>query len=169
MAVPARLDAEKSSSATVVGLDYLEPEHRDGALHAIRLYGMGYQRREIAKVIADELYGQKEWPREKRISRAGQRLRSWETKQWFRDAVYEAAVVELDMSTPQILRGVAAKAKRGRVDAAKLALSLVGRYNDKETAQPAAVTINLVGVPRPAVQSLKDSDEVELAEIVDED
>jgi len=100
---------------------------------------------------------------------ARERLRSWESRQWFRDAVYETAVVELDMQTPQILRGVAAKAKRGRVDAAKLALSLVGRYNDKETAQPAAVTINLVGVPRPNVQSLKDSDEVELAEIVDED
>lgn len=169
MAVPARLEHEKESSTSQASLGTLKPEHHEACRHAIRLYGMGYPRREIAKMIAASLYGHRDWPRDRQIRVARERLRSWESRQWFRDAVYETAVVELDMQTPQILRGVAAKAKRGRVDAAKLALSLVGRYNDKETAQPAAVTINLVGVPRPNVQSLKDSDEVELAEIVDED
>ena len=169
MAVPAIPDGQNSSPERRAGLEYLKPEVAAACRNAIRLYSVGYPRREIAKAVAEELYGRTGWPRERKVRAARMRLRDWEGRQWFRDLVYEAAVVELDMSTPQILRGVAAKAKRGRVDAAKLALSLVGRYNDKETAQPAAVTINLVGVPRPNVQSLKDSDEVELAEIVDEE
>jgi hypothetical protein len=83
--------------------------------------------------------------------------------------VYENAVVELDMSTPQILAGVKAKAKRGRVDAAKLALAITGRYQEKSSEIPSAVTINLVGIPRPAsVVEANESDSIGLAEIVDE-
>jgi hypothetical protein len=96
------------------------------------------------------------------------RLRQWESKQWFRDLVWDAAVVELDMSTPQILRGVAAKAKRGRVDAAKLALGITGRYTDKQDQTPAAVTINLVGVPRP-VGRAELTTQSEAIELVDEE
>jgi glucose/arabinose dehydrogenase len=63
--------------------------------------------------------------------------------------VYASAVVKLDMSTPAILKGVAAKAKRGRVDAARLALELTGRHNPKGDQQPAQVAVIIGGVPRP--------------------
>jgi len=169
MAVPANLEPEKVSPERRVGIDRLEPPVQAACRNAIRLYSVGYPRREVAKAVAEELYGHTTWTREKKVRRARIRMRQWESNQWFRDMVYEAAVVELDMTTPAILRGVAAKAKRGRVDAAKLALSLVGRYSDKETAQPAAVTINLVGVPRPNVRSLTESSEVGLGEVIDEE
>jgi hypothetical protein len=76
-------------------------------------------------------------------------LRRWEHQQDFRDMVYTSAVVKLDMATPGILKGVANKAKRGRVDAARLALELTGRHNPKGDQQPAQVAVIIGGVPRP--------------------
>jgi hypothetical protein len=83
--------------------------------------------------------------------------------------VWQHAVVELDMSTPAILRGVAAKAKRGRVDAAKLALSITGRHQEKSSDIPTAVTINLNGVPRPQMQAVPAEENSHMAEIVSEE
>lgn len=165
MAVPARREPEKSA----VGVDLIKPEWRALCRRAAKLYGLGYGRGEISKAVAEEMYADKEWLRSDKISKARTTLRRWEEKQWFRDLVWDSAVIELDMSSGQILRGIKNKAKRGRVDAAKLALAITGRHNEKEQAVPAAVTINLNSVARPARQSEIESEAVELAEVVDED
>jgi hypothetical protein len=163
MAGSAQLDTTQRKT----GIDLVKPEHRELCLHAARLYGLGHSRKEIAAVIMDKLYKDKEWDREAKMKSARFKLRSWEAKSWFRDLVWDNAVVALDMETPSILRGVARKAKKGRVDAAKLALSVTGRYNEKSVDIPAAVTINLVGISRPERQAVEAGSE--LAIIVDED
>jgi hypothetical protein len=165
MAVPANLEPKRERT----GLDLVRPEWQPIAARAARLYGQGYDRKEISKAVAEAMYEDKEWPREEKVQAARTTLRRWEEKAWFRDLVWDSAVIELDMSTGQILRGIKNKAKRGRVDAAKLALAVTGRYNEKEQAVPASVTINLVGVPRPARQAVEASSDVVLGEVVDED
>lgn len=165
MAVPARRETNKREQ----GIDQLDPEVKAICLRVVRLFGIGYSRAEIAKAVADELYGHKEWMRSDKVQAARGRIRAWEQKQWFRDLVWDSAVVELDMSSGAILRGIKNKAKRGRVDAAKLALAITGRHNEKEQAVPAAVTINLVGVPRPARTESRENEAVGLAEVIDED
>lgn len=165
MAVPARREPETATS----GIDRIKPEWRALCLRSAKLYGLGYSRGEIAKAVADEMFADREWMRSEKISHARTRLRSWEEKVWFRDLVWDRAVIELDMSSGQILRGIKNKAKRGRVDAAKLALAITGRHDEKEQAVPAAVTINLVGVPRPARTDPRENEAVGLAEVTDED
>lgn len=168
MAVPAKLGENQSPDPRTPGIHNLPEEFRPVCLHAAKLYGLGHSRKEIAAVIAEKLYGDREYDRETMMSQARARLRSWESRQWFRDLVWDTAVVELDMAGPQILRGVARKAKRGRVDAAKLALAITGRYKDKDDSQPAAVTINIANIPRPTRQSMEVSSEVAI-ESVEED
>jgi len=48
-----------------------------------------------------------------------------------------------------ILTGIAKKAQRGRVDAARLALELTGRHNPKGEQAPTQVAIIFQGIPRP--------------------
>lgn len=165
MAVPARREPETQKS----GIDRLDPKIGAICLRTAKLFGIGYTRKEIAQAVADELYGHRDWHRSEKVSMAQRKIRAWEKKQWFRDLVWDAAVVELDMSSGQILRGIKNKAKRGRVDAAKLALAITGRHNEKEQAVPAAVTINLVGVPRPARNEVRENEAVGLAEVTAEE
>jgi hypothetical protein len=158
MAGPANLPETKSAQ----GLDLVIPAHREACAHVAKLYGLGYERKQIAKVLARMIYEDKEWPKEIKEKSARNKLRAWEAKTWFRDLVWDNAVVALDMETPSSLRGVARKAKRGRVDAAKLALSVTGRFNEKAADIPAAVTINLVGIPRPERQAVGTGEELGL-------
>lgn len=83
------------------------------------------------------------------MAAARTKLKRWEMSQEFRDQVYRHAVVELDMSTPGILIGLASRARRGRVDAARLALEITGRHTKEDQAGSTNVTINLANVPRP--------------------
>jgi hypothetical protein len=83
------------------------------------------------------------------MSHVQNKLRRWEYSQEFRDLVYKYAVVDLDMDTPAILTGLARRAKRGRVDAARLALELTGRHSRENEANPVNVTVNLANVARP--------------------
>lgn len=148
----------------------IKPYRKEAILHAARLYGSGYSRGAVARMIFREYFPHREDDPTYLAKLMRNQLRSYEKTQWFRDMVWDLAVVDLDMSTPQILRGVASKAKRGRVDAAKLALAIVGRYQDKANETPSAVTINLVGIPRPVQAVGSDGNEVlEAGEIVDED
>jgi hypothetical protein len=175
MAVPAIPDPKQSSELDLPGPDSPLPadcgvpaKDHHAVLHAAKLYGLGYDRKQISQVICEILYGDREWPKETKIRTARSRLRSWESRTWFRDLVWDNAVVELDMQTPQILRGIARKAKKGRVDAAKLALSVTGRYTDKDQAVPAAVTINIAQISRPDRQADLQPEEIVLeAEDVD--
>jgi len=66
-----------------------------------------------------------------------------------RDFIYAEAQMMLDLESPAIMRGVARKAKAGRVDAARLALELNGRHSPHTEVQPAAINIVFAGVPRP--------------------
>jgi hypothetical protein len=162
MAVPAKPEPNQSKA----GIDLVRPEWQEPCRQAIKLYGHGYDRKAIAKALCGIMYPHCEAGDAYSSTRAV--LRRWESKQWFRDMVWDAAVIELDMSTPEILRGVARKAKKGRVDAAKLALAITGRHNEKEQAVPAAVTINLNSIPRPARMIQEVSEEVAI-ESVEED
>ena len=116
-----------------------------------KLYGQGYPRGKVARILVDHLVPNgKHRPLEQRLSQARAKLRRWERTQSFRDLVYSLAVVELDMSTPIILKGVASKAKRGRVDAARLALEITGRHNPKGEQAPTQVAVVFQGIPRPS-------------------
>jgi len=86
---------------------------------------------------------------EQKMSHCNQKLRRWEYSQEFRDLVYKYAVVDLDMDTPAILVGLSRRAKRGRVDAARLALELTGRHSKEQDQGAVNVTVNLANVARP--------------------
>jgi hypothetical protein len=119
---------------------------------AARLYGRGFNRSQIARALLEVLVPRNTKARtdEQKMTHARAKLRRWERNQEFRDLVYQHAIVDLDMSTPGILVGLAKRAKRGRVDAARLALELTGRHSRNEDASgPAQVTVNLIGVARP--------------------
>jgi hypothetical protein len=111
-------------------------------LHAAQLYGRGFRRPQIARALQQYLTARGD------LKGARGKLAKWEKQQEFRDLIYENAILKTDLETPHILAGVTAAAKRGRVDAAKLALSLVGRYTDK-SEMPAEVTLKLEGFVRP--------------------
>jgi hypothetical protein len=121
---------------------------------AAKLYGSGYTRGAISRAMMEQLTPQMAGrPRDQRLTRARSKLRRWEMTQSFRDLVWDHAVVQLDMSTPSILQGVARKARSGRVDAAKLALELTGRYVPAGTAQPTQVAVVFQGIPRPGTDN----------------
>jgi hypothetical protein len=86
---------------------------------------------------------------EQKMATVVKKLRRWEYNQEFRDLVYRYAVVDLDMDTPAILVGLSKRAKRGRVDAARLALELTGRHSKDSENGPVNVTVNLANVARP--------------------
>jgi hypothetical protein len=118
---------------------------------AARLYGRGFRRAQIARALVDHLYPEngKARTEEQRLSTVNHRLRRWEYNQEFRDLVYRYAVVDLDMDTPAILVGLSKRARRGRVDAARLALELTGRHSKDADVAPVNVTVNLANVARP--------------------
>jgi|SRR6516164_1648739 len=118
---------------------------------AARLYGRGFKRSQIARALMDHLYPVDGKARtvEQKLTSCNHKLRRWEYSQEFRDLVYQYAVVDLDMSSPQILTGLAKRAKRGRVDAARLALELTGRHSKDQETGPVNVTVNLANVARP--------------------
>ena len=114
------------------------------------MYGMGFPRARIARIMVDLLVPNGvDRPLEQRLSQARGKLKRWEMNQPFRDLVYRHAVVELDMSTPAILKGIGRKARRGRVDAARLALELTGRHAPKGEQAPTTVQVVFAGIPRP--------------------
>lgn len=125
--------------------------HRDLVRsHAAKLYGQGWSRPKVARLMVNHLvpYGQ-DRPLEQRLSQARAKLRRWESDEKFRDMVYHRAVVEIDMATPGIIKGVIGKAKRGRVDAARFALELSGRHNPKGEQAATQVVVAINGIPRP--------------------
>ncbi len=147
-------------------LEIQRPDRHAIQTAAAKLYGQGYPRAKIARILLDHLVPNgKHRPEEQRLSQARGRLRQWEHSQKFRDLVYDLAVVKLDLQTPQILGGIAKKAKAGRVDAARLTLELTGRHNPKGDAAPTQVIVAFEGVPRPGPVKAVVADET--LEIVD--
>jgi hypothetical protein len=135
----------------------------------IQLYGRGLTNSEVARLVAGHMYPEWRHNRAMALRMARGRLRKMEATQWFRDALYDAAVVKTDLSIPQIMEGVVRKAKRGRVDAAKLALAVAGRGVESEGAVNVPIQINFRGdVPRPygiaSQTQAQDDEEIEDAE-----
>ena len=105
-------------------------------LKAAKLYGRGHKRSDIAKALESGLLSPAERKKspEERHRRAKRRLFGLEQNVTFRDLIFDAALEKLDGESPAILQGIAHKARSGRVDAAKFALELTGRYTPSPTA-----------------------------------
>lgn len=156
MAVPEPKDPkERNSLAQTSMSDRVGPIGRElTRLESVvlDLYVQGLTRRKIARLLLEHLA-----PRlngeglNARLQLAGRRLRNLERRKWFRDLLWERAMVAADMKTPQIMAGITQKATEGRVDAAKLALSITGRYTEQGDVQ--ATQVNIVfgaDIPRPS-------------------
>jgi hypothetical protein len=80
-------------------------------------------------------------------------------------------MINADLRTPTIMAGVVRKAEEGRVDAAKLALSITGRYTEQGDVQ--ATQVNIVfgaDIPRPerhGIESQHQADDIEDADYED--
>ena len=121
----------------------------------LQLYGQGLGRAEIARLVAAHMHPEWRHNRPRQLKATRQKLMSMEQSQWFRDALYNMAVVKTDLSIPEILDGVVKKAKRGRVDAAKLALAVTGRQVDTDGSVNVPIQINFRGeIPRPYGQEV---------------
>jgi hypothetical protein len=143
MAVPAKLvqNGELVAEPTTAQLQDV----------VAKLYGRGFKRSDIARALLPYLTAGMKNPRtdEERLQHARSKLRRWEHSSDFRDLVYQYAVVKVDMGIPEVLEGVFRKAKRGRVDAAKLLLEITGRHSSKEATAEANVTVQIANLPRP--------------------
>lgn len=117
--------------------------------HAAKLYGLGFKRAEIARALLDYLVPDDGRPMDQRMTAARQKVKRWEVQPTFRDMVHERALVALDMQGPNIYEAIGRQAKRGKIDAAKLALELTGRYSPKGDHQPAQVAVVFTGLDRP--------------------
>jgi hypothetical protein len=105
-----------------------------------------------------------EMNRSKRLQKARQRIRRWLGTQKYRDLLWEETMIGLDIDSPQIVRGIARKAKAGRVDAARLALELNGRHAPQAEVTPAQINIQFGNIPRPRRASNFDSDGHEIVD-----
>lgn len=131
---------------------------------AAKLYGAGYKRPQIARILLKHLIttNMATRPMDQQLSAARTRLRAWERDQKFRDMIYKDAVVKLDLEMPGIFKGLAVKAKRGRVDAARLILEVTGRHNPKGDQAPTQVALIINGIPRPRFVTPLENPQVEL-------
>lgn len=82
------------------------------------------------------------------MRQARRRLKDWEASKEFRDLIWQFGLIQTDLRTGDILHGLVNKAVRGRVDAAKLALELTGRYTPKGEQQPTQVAVVFTGISR---------------------
>jgi hypothetical protein len=99
----------------------------------------------------------------RRLQLASRRLRNLEGRKWFRDLLWERAMIAADMRTPNIMAGVVRKAEEGRVDAAKLALGITGRYTEQGDVQ--ATQVNVVfgaDIPRPSRHAIESQNQAEV-------
>jgi hypothetical protein len=136
---------------------------------AARLYGQGFDRRAIAKTLLHHLTpNHLDAGLDHRTRRARNKLRDWERDPAFRDLIWSQSLIKTDLQSGQIMNGLVQKAKRGRVDAAKLALELTGRYTPKGEVQPAQVAIVLGGLRRPIQQNLDSVVELNGPDVVEE-
>jgi hypothetical protein len=158
MAVPAKTDANQRSNTVLQ--DFV-----------IRSLARGKPLDEVVELLRPQIFPHARTKREIWLANKAlkKKIRAWESTQWFRDALYDASLAQLDLDVPEIFRGVARKAKKGRVDAARLALEVTGRHNPRGgDATPAIVNLNFGGaIPRPVGRPTADL-ELEAAEETDE-
>lgn len=116
---------------------------------AAGLLGRGYTNAQVAERMVDYIITKSHRNRQTRVKMARTRIRQWNRTQQFRDAVYDTALIKLDLDSPLILQGVSRKARAGRVDAARLALELTGRHDPKGEQGVSHVEVSFNGIPRP--------------------
>lgn len=118
---------------------------------AAKFYAAGFERMKIARIMIDHLVPNgKDRPFEQRLSQARHKLTRWEREPKFRDLVWKHGLIKLDLSSGKIMEGLAKNAKKGKVDAARLAFELTGRHDPKGEAAPPSVVIAIGnGIPRP--------------------
>jgi hypothetical protein len=122
----------------------------------IELYARGLTRRRIARLMLDHLAPPNGDGLRIRLRIASRRLRHLEQRKWFRDALWETALIRADLQSPRILAGVTDRASHGHVDAAKLALGITGRYQEQSDVQ--ATQVNIVfgaDIPRPEARGIE--------------
>jgi len=130
--------------------------------HIAKLYGQGWKRADIAKAFHKHLIPAGRPTQEQYLRAARNKLRSWERQPSFRDLVWDSGLTQMDLATPAILQGLTRSAKRGRVDAAKLALEITGRHVTKGDQTAPNITIAFAGIPRPTeVRQIADAEVVE--------
>lgn len=173
MAVRAKKPTLESTQVSL--LDPRHPDLKKAAderrhklqIAAAKLYGRGLSRTQVAQALRDHLSHSK-LP-EARHRNAMAKLGRWELTESFRDMVYQHAVVKLDMATPGILQGLGRRARRGRVDAARLALELTGRHVPKGDSHPTQIVLAMGNIPRPVDVDLAMDKVQDLPELEDED
>ena len=154
MAVPARRPSKKRVSKQEAGVRIVNtPSAHPKELTPIQVivgqgYACGVTIAKLTRLLQYQICPQ-EPDDAKRIKKVRLRIRKWLATQKMRDFIYAEAQMMLDLESPAIMRGVARKAKAGRVDAARLALELNGRHSPHTEVQPAAINIVFAGVPRP--------------------
>src|SRR5215831_15976142 len=144
LAVPAK-SPQKSSPK------YPDTKYSRVERAAAELYAKGWSRHSVARRLEWHLLTERQrtFRPTKRRMLAMRRCRNWERKQAFRDLVWQYALEITDAKSGAILNGLAKPAINGRVDAAKVALELSGRYTPRGAEAPTAVQIVVNGVPRP--------------------
>lgn len=126
----------------------------------VDLYAQGLRRRKIARLLIIYLAPPDGESMNVRMRMATRKLRALEQRKWFRDAIWERALVAADLRTPAILAGLARKAEEGKVDAAKLTLGITGRYSEEPQAH--ATQVNIVfgsDIPRPTNRAIASQSE----------
>lgn len=125
-------------------------------LWAAELYGQGKTRSQTAKILLNYLCPRSggraanNEPMEQRLKNARLKLKRWEGEEWFRDILYDIAIIQTDLELPAVMRGVVRKARAGRVDAARLALEVTGRHTGKTDQVPTNIVLSFGSdMPRP--------------------
>lgn len=117
----------------------------------LQLYSRGLGRGKIARIMNLQMLQEmgRTGDEKRDHRRCRNRLKRMEETNWFRDELWRRTTVGLDLKSPQIVDGIAQKAIKGDVPAAKFALELAGRYEEKGTQVASTVVVNFGGLPRP--------------------
>lgn len=117
----------------------------------VELYGRGVNRKAIVVALLDRIAPPKYEDETilARKRRAHQRLRALERRPWFRDKLWELAMVFTDLELGEVMKGVVREGKKGRVDAARLALEVTGRHDPHRDATPSNIQVHFGFLPRP--------------------
>ena len=168
--VPAQVEPLRNTLTVVDGPTNKKSEVSVLQVRVVQMLARGYTIPEVARKYVEYLVPQ-EMSRDKKLKRARYKVRSWMMSHKMRDLLWEETMIGLDLDSPQIVRGIARKAKAGRVDAARLSLEMTGRHAPQAEIQPATINIAFGDIPRPrrAITDGHDVVDVDPDEIVEVD
>lgn len=122
----------------------------------------GREPAKFARKYAKQIVPKHDGDHEYLLRKARARVRRWRMSEAYRQALYDWCVADVDLSMPDILKGVVGKARAGRVDAARLALEITGRHAPNSEVQPAAIQVVFNNMPRPVADAdVVDADDAE--------